>query len=70
MSNKNLIIKHVKTTRNGKPVTRVDVMTKKEMDAIYKRQDTIESIVISVIIGLAIAGIFALGIAITPSGWA
>ena len=70
MSNKNLIIKHVKTTRNGKPVTRVDVMTKKEMDDIYKRKDTIESIVISVVIGLAIAGIFALGIAITPSGWA
>ena len=70
MSNRNLIINHVKTTRNGKKVVRVDVMTKQESEAINKRNELIESIVMSVVIGLAIAGIFALGIAITPSGWA
>ena len=70
MSNKKLIINHVKTTRNGKKVVRIDVMTKQEAEAINKRNDLIETIVMSVVIGLAVAGIFAIGIAITPSGWA
>ena len=69
MRNK-LTITQTKTTRNGKPVTRIDVMTQEDMDRIYRRNDTIETILISLVIGLAIAGIFALGIAITPSGWA
>jgi len=67
MNSRNLIIKEVK--RKGKP-TRIEVMTQEDMRKIHERDDRIETIVISVVIGLAIAGIFALGIAITPSGWA
>ena len=67
MNSRNLIIKEVK--RKGKP-TRIEVMTQEDMRKIHEREDRIETIVISVVIGLAIAGIFALGIAITPSGWA
>ena len=67
MNSRNLIIKEVK--RKGKP-TRIEVMTQEDMSKIHERGDRIETIVISVVIGLAIAGIFALGIAITPSGWA
>ena len=70
MNSRNLIINHVKTVRNGKKVVRIDVMTQEDMRKIHERDDRIETIVISVVIGLAIAGIFALGIAITPSGWA
>ena len=66
MRNK-LTITQTKTKRNGKPVTRIDVMTQEDMDRIYKRKDTIETIFMSLAIGATIAFIFALGIAITPN---
>ncbi len=67
MNSRKLTIREVK--RKGKP-TRIEVMTQEDMRKIHEREDRIETIVLSVVIGLAIAGIFALGIAITPSGWA
>ncbi len=65
MNSRKLTIREVK--RKGKP-TRIEVMTQEDMRKIHEREDRIETIVLSVVIGLAIAGIFALGIAITPSG--
>jgi len=69
MRNKLTIIQ-TKTTRNGKPVTRIDVMTYEELQAESRRREKAETILMSLAIGAAIALIFALGIAITPSGWA
>ena len=69
MRNK-LTITQTKTKRNGKPVTRINVMTYEELQAESRRREKAEMILMSLAIGAAIALIFALGIAITPSGWA
>lgn len=64
MSNRNLIIKQVKTKRSGKPVTRIDVMTKEELAAEARRKEIIENVRTAIAGALFMTTLVALGMLI------